>query len=366
MSPPEIDFPIVPEANEELLSEKQLVDYRNHRESFIRWLLTQGKNPEGYDGYSRDTVKRSAYRVGKCERYIWDEDGYVFPLTHEHAESYLEFMAYEDHSGSHLHKIQHSLRRYFDWLHHERDFDRWEPDKRFSSGGRQNPPDFLSRDERRDIRQAALDYGSIPAYASLSPAEREQWKTYVAQRVRKPESEVSPEDWKKVNGWKFTSIVWASLDAGLRPVEVDRAKTTWVDVSNKLLMIPKDDSAKGRQNWRVSITERTADALDRWIDEREMYELYEVTERLWLTREGNPYGSQSLKRLLLRLCNDVGIPTESRKMSWYSIRHSVGTYMTREEDLSAAQSQLRHESPETTMKYDQAPVEDRRDALERM
>lgn len=53
-------------------------------------------------------------------------------------------------------------------------------------------------------------------------------------------------------------------------------------------------------------------------------------------------------------------------MSWYTIRHSVGTYMAREEDLAAAASQLRHKSPETTMKYDQAPVDDRRDALDRM
>lgn len=49
-----------------------------------------------------------------------------------------------------------------------------------------------------------------------------------------------------------------------------------------------------------------------------------------------------------------------------SIRHSVGTYMAREEGLKAAKSQLRHRSIETTAKYDQAPVEDRRDALDRM
>jgi integrase len=57
---------------------------------------------------------------------------------------------------------------------------------------------------------------------------------------------------------------------------------------------------------------------------------------------------------------------ESRKITWYSIRHSVGTYMAREEGLAAAQAQLRHKSEKTTMKYDQAPVEDRKDALNRM
>ena len=40
--------------------------------------------------------------------------------------------------------------------------------------------------------------------------------------------------------------------------------------------------------------------------------------------------------------------------------------MTRGEDLAAAQTQLRHKSPKTTMKYDQVPIEDRKDALDRI
>jgi len=55
-----------------------------------------------------------------------------------------------------------------------------------------------------------------------------------------------------------------------------------------------------------------------------------------------------------------------RDFSWYSIRHSTGTYMAREEGLAAAQAQLRHKDTATTMKYDQAPPGDRRDALDRM
>jgi len=53
-------------------------------------------------------------------------------------------------------------------------------------------------------------------------------------------------------------------------------------------------------------------------------------------------------------------------MSWYAIRHLTGTYMAREEGFAAAQTQPRHLSPESTMKYDQVPVEDRQDALDRM
>jgi len=156
------------------------------------------------------------------------------------------------------------------------------------------------------------------------------------------------------------------LDAGLRPVEVGRAKTTWVDTENEVLRIPQEESSKNRENWVVSLTGRTASALERWMEERERYDRYDGTDSLWLTTHGNPYGSKSLGRLLRRLCDDADIPTENRQMSWYAIRHSVGTYMTAERDLAATKSQLRHKSVKTTMKYDAVPVEDRRDALDNM
>jgi integrase len=114
------------------------------------------------------------------------------------------------------------------------------------------------------------------------------------------------------------------------------------------------------------VQERTATALERWLEERPQYDNYDETDRLWLTRQANPYGSAALKGVLQRLCEIAGIRTDNRSLSWYAIRHSVGTYMTREEDLAAAQAQLRHKSPQTTMKYDQTPVEDRRSALSRM
>lgn len=134
----------------------------------------------------------------------------------------------------------------------------------------------------------------------------------------------------------------------------------------RVLRIPKEDSSKNRDNWIVGVTDRTAAAIERWLEERQQYDRYHGTDSLWLTRRKNPYGSLSLKYILERLCEIAAILTDNRKMSWYAICHSVGTYMTREQDLAAAKTKLRHKSPETTMRYDQAPVEDRRDALNRI
>jgi len=360
-------LPVVTQHSERRLNKKQLLDYQEQREAFISWLLAFGKNPETAAGYSRATVRRTAYRTDQFNRWVWNQEGtYTTSISHDHADDYMKELAYSEQSNTHKSNTQKSIKRFFKWLAHERGGKEWETVHSFSTSGTANPRDYLTVEERRQIREAALEYGTIPAYGNLSPEERDRWKAHLAQRLGKPKTEVTPDDWEQANGWKYTSMTWTSLDAGLRPVEVERAKTTWVDVENQVLRIPREESSKNSENWIVGITERTAKALSRWLDEREMYERYEENDALWLTREGNPYQTSSLRDLLKRLCDLAGIPTENRKMSWYAIRHSVGTYMTREEDLAAAQAQLRHKSEQTTMKYDQTPVEDRRDDLDRM
>jgi integrase len=358
---------IVPDVNDEWLSKKQRVDYHEYRKSFLNWLLHFGKNPDRATGYSPYTVYGTGYRAAAFDRWLWERhDGYYLPPSTDDADAYMEEVAYSDKSQPTKGKIEEMLLRYFRWLARDQGVDEWEPNFSFESRGTSQPRDFLTVEERRKIRQAALDRGSIPNYNALTPNQRQRWQSYIADVLDKPVYEVTPDDWDEVESWKITSMVWTSLDVGLRPVEVGRAETSWVDIDNQVLRIPKEDSSKNRDNWIVSITGRTATALDRWLTERDQYKRYEDTDTLWLTTHGNPYASKSLGRLLRKLCEDAGIRTENRQLSWYAIRHSVGTYMTREEDLAAAQAQLRHKSPQTTMKYDQAPVEDRRDALDRM
>lgn len=356
---------IVPEPNDEILSSKERVDYKSYRESFLQWLLHLGKDPESAEGYSPYTVYGTGYRAAAFDRWVWEQEGgYKIPPDQQAADRYLEEIAYSDRSQATKGKLEEMLRRYYRWFQHKFGADEWEPEYKFESSGGGAPRDFLTVEERRKIRKAALEYGSIPAYDYLDPEERGEWKSYVARvlDIQDP----SPEEWEQVDGWKITSMVWTSLDAGLRPIEVGRATTGWLDLNNGVLRIPHEESSKNQENWTVSLTGRTTTALEKWLEEREHYDRYLGTNELWLTTHGNPYGSKSLSRLLKRLCGEAGIPVENREMTWYAIRHSVGTYMAREEGLAAAQSQLRHKSTHTTMKYDQTPVEDRRDALDRM
>jgi hypothetical protein len=150
----------------------------------------------------------------------------------------------------------------------------------------------LSHDTRR------YNLGFMGCYAALPALQ-------LAQTI----CEADPDS------WKFTSLVWASLDAGLRPVEVGDARVGWCEPENGLLRIPREDSAKNEGNWTVGITDRTATTLERWIDERAHHPRYEDTDKLWLTRHGNRYGSNELSRILKDLCDRAEISYENRQMS---------------------------------------------------
>jgi len=361
------DISVIPYPTRQLLNNRQLEDYRVHRTNMLEWLLHVGKEPDWAEGYAHETTKRDAYRLDKFYRWAWNhrKAGYTTEITHDDADAFVKELAYGDKSNTHKANCVKSLKRLFKWRHHELDGELWDTDKSFSRQPSQ-PRDYFTQEERRKLREAALEYGSIPGYNDLSPQQRSRWKAYLAQRFDKPKSEVSPDDWKRANGWKTTTLVWTSLDTGLRPIEVERASVRWVDTDNGVLRIPKEDSSKNRDNWKVALQEKTSHFLGKWLEERRHYEKYEGTDKLWLTRFGNSYQSHSLKYVLERLCEEAGISTDNRQISWYAIRHSVGTYMTHVEDLGAAKAQLRHKSEVTTMKYDQAPVEERQDALDKM
>ena len=368
-TPPSLQgISIIPEPTGAQLTKRQITDYTEHRTSFIKWLLTFGKDPDKAEGYAVETARVRSCRVDKFYRWVWEQEGrYTTAVTHGHADEYMEGLAYGDTSQDNKANQMKALKTLFRWRARNLGEEEWEPEITFANdSSTTNPRDYLTTDERQQVREAALEYGSVPSYNALSPDERDHWKAHLAQRFEKPKEEVGPDDFGRANSWKYPSLIWTALDTGLRPIEVKRAKTSWVDIQNRVLRIPKQESSKNTNNWIVSLTDRTTSALNRWLEEREQYEKYDETDKLWLTRHRNPYESYSLNHVLERVCEIADISTESRKLTWYSIRHSVGTFMAREEGLAAAQAQLRHQSPKTTLRYDQAPPGDRRDALNRM
>lgn len=359
---------LIPNPTEQLLNERQYLDYRSERHNCLEWLLVFGKNPEKAEGYAKTTVSNRAYRMDQFYRWVWETEGrYTSNITLAHADKYLHYLAGIEASNAHKNTCIKAVMMLYKWLHYQRGVDKWEPKITFSRKNQSTTPrDFLTRAERRKIRDASLEYGSVPNRENVFGEERKQWERYLSQRFEKPIESITKQDWERANSWKIPSLIATTLDAGLRPIEVERSRTNWIDTENAVLRIPKEEASKGAENWTVALQYRTVEKLDRWLKQRKTIDKYDETDALWLTREANPYQSGTLGRLLRRLCDIADISTENRQMSWYAIRHSTGTYMAREEGLGAAQTQLRHISPETTMKYDQAPVEDRQSALDRM
>ena len=92
-------IPLVPNPSEELLNERQYLDYRSEREQCLEWLLKLGKQPDCGEGYAKTTMETRASRINQFYRWVWEyEGGYTSSLTHEHADGYLTDLAGEDDS----------------------------------------------------------------------------------------------------------------------------------------------------------------------------------------------------------------------------------------------------------------------------
>lgn len=208
--------------------------------------MNVGKDPNKADGYSEYTVYSTAYRTARFDEWSWENRGeYHYPSTADDAAAYMDWLAFSDKGRTEKGKSQEGLQHLSKWLHHQHGHDEWEFQYSFDgSGGNHQPRDFLTREERRTIRQVALSHGGLPAYDTLTAEQRSGWKHYISNVLGKPYEAVRRDDWNHVDGWEITSLVWVSLDAGLRPDEVSNATTAWVDTANGVLRIPQAESSK--------------------------------------------------------------------------------------------------------------------------
>jgi site-specific recombinase XerD len=366
-------FENVPEPSQKYLNQRQALDYEEHRSDLIEWLQNEGKNPRKYEGYSEEGAENYARRIDQFYRWVWQEyDGYTTAITHEQADEFVDQLAADEvttHRGepycdASKRKWVNAIETLFRWRDQTRGGEEWEPEIEFSDGSH-SQPDAFTRDERAALREAVLEYESIPQYDYLSPEERDRWRGYLAQKLGKPKDEVVPDDWNRVNrSWKIPSLIHVSLDAGLRPCEVEEVKTSWLRLQKGELHIPKEESSKNRDEWEVTLNTKTVKIVERWLEQRENKTKYDDTELLWLNRKGNPYNSATLNPLLRDLMEETGIDQTNRKLTWYSIRHSLGTHMTEEGNLAQTKAQLRHKSLDSTLQYTDPSNETVRDTLD--
>jgi site-specific recombinase XerD len=359
----------------EMLNHRQLEMVNEDLKAYTEWMNQRGKNPELNLGLDQDTADNNRARVDQFLRRFWeDTDQFTLRVTHDDAEAYIQGMREgaitktngESYAGGTIRKTVDALKQYFLWQKHEHGGKEWTPGYSINEETVAKFDPF-NKEELELLRTTSLSYDTLPSYKSVSPNERDRLKAHLAQRLGKPKAKVTPADWKEHNRkWKIPSLIHTAADTGIEPCEVEVIKVEWYDSEQGVLRIPKDQSSKERVMWDLALSKRTQKSLDRWLPQRDSLSKYDGRDELWLTREGTPYQSHSLNRLLDNLMDEADISQEGRRLSWMSIRHSVATYFANEGSVAEAQAQLRHQSPTTTMRYTHPTPEERRDTLENL
>ncbi|WP_175454607.1 tyrosine-type recombinase/integrase [Halobellus clavatus] len=356
----EFPMPIVSSANQEALMEYAPLkreEYREFKFEFLKWLLTRGKAPIKGNGYSETTVRQTHYKIEKAYRWKWEENGFTTSFSADDADQFCTLtLGHPDHSDKDVTNYVKAFHRLFKWFNETRSHN---IDWKFKHQGELSPNQggnsghYLKRWELSQLYEAAIEVGSVKSYYNkgMSSAEREKIKSYLAQRLEKPKSEITSEDFKRANSWKWPSIVATSIDCGLRPIEVGRATVDWVNLDDGLLVIPKDESTKNEEHWESTLRDKTVRVLSKWLNERDSYEKYHLRDELWLTKYDNPYSSNSLNSIFQKLLDEANIKPNGRDLSWYAIRRGSATMWANNAGLHEAKDQLRHKKLSTTQKY---------------
>lgn len=367
--------PVNFEKSYEQLNSRQALDYECLVAEFNEWMLADGQ--EGKHGnrvpLSESYAENLLKRLDQLFRFLWTRfDGYTSEVTHDDADTIVNLLREDEftredgdtYDSSSKRKFANTLEKYFQWQAIEYGQEEWEPEVQFKDG-ESSYPDTFTPEEWMDLREATLEYGNIPTYHNLSTEERERWKAELAQRLEKPKEEVTRSDWEQVNtSWVVPSLIWTAQDAGWRPCEIARIKTSWLRLDKMTIHVPKEHAAKNDSEWEVALTRRTVKALRRWLKERETMEKYDGRDEVWLNREGNPHSSRTLNHLLQNLLDEADIDTTNRKIVWYSIRHTLGTKIAENGTLADAKEQLRHKTLDATLRYLHPSTEARRDILD--
>lgn len=141
-------------------------------------------------------------------------------------------------------------------------------------------------------------------------------------------------------------------------------EVSWLRLDKREIHFPKEDSAKNREEWDVAIRDRTARALDRWLEQRANKTKYDNRDAVWLNRQGNRYGSSTLNYFLDNLLEETDIDQENRKLVWYSFRHSTGQYVHSQSDDLTTATVLRQKDTKSVSRYASPTPEERRGILE--
>jgi integrase len=346
------EHPLIAEDNIELLTDfgpRAIEDYEDHKRDLLTWLLTKGRDPFEETGYAAETIRKTHYKLERTYRWVWKEqERYCWRFDTETANAFLDYLVkFDDIDQPQIVEYEKAIKLLFKYWTNTTDSNiDWSYDRELE-GSYDSERDHFRADELRALYEATLSYNTI----RVKDADRDKVAGMLARRFDKPKDEITDEDINRANSWKIPALIAVTNDLGLRPREIELAKTHWFYPDDEVVRIPAEDSVKSDSSWTCGLSAQTIPALTKWLKERESYTVYDDTELLWLNDSGTPYNNNSLNYLLGKLMDEAGIKSPRRNLTWYSIRHGVATMWANEEGVHYAREQMRHEKAETTMNY---------------
>jgi len=349
----------VPKINEEIrnhLAPIELEMYREWRDDLAEWAYETGKDPVFGEGYSAPEVEDRLNRIDRFAAWVWDEYGYTTSFDGDQADHYWEqVLKPDDNKLTTNRKDANAISMVL-----RRDDVDWEiPNiksvyKKINKEDGTQFTDWFSSSELEDVKHASLRVYAVPRRDEMDDDEEDDWAATLAQRLQKPKHELDEEDWDRANSYKIPSLVYVSCDVGFRPCEIERARVDWFKDTLKkgYMRVSKDESSKNSDNWRCYLSDESVRLLKRWLKERKEMDKYDDREAVWLTREGNPYSAESLRRPIMHnLMDEAGIDRDTRETGWYMIRRGVGTDVGTSQGINTVMEQLRIKRVETAKRY---------------
>jgi len=231
----------ITEEFQQLLGEDALT-VENEYSHFYDWMLEKGNNPRREKGLKEGTARNYVDRLDQLHRFsityldpeelttIDDADADTLLRLIDHGEITKQrgANAGNEYGESAKRKFGDALQKYFEWRYYEgsKEYE-WKPKINFSDGHGEPAYRFTYR-ELGLVLNEAESYGSLPSYYDTTDEERDRINGLVAQRLGLPKEDVTQNDWLHAD-WssKINSLVTVSYDAGLTPIEIANARTTW-------------------------------------------------------------------------------------------------------------------------------------------
>ena len=239
-----------------------------------------------------------------------------------------------------LNRVMAHLKTFAKWIHKHRPFPLGDPMTKLKGlqvGGGLEIERALTEDERRRLLDAA-DY--LPVIGGRSRDKRRYKTTRLDQRPQR----------RGYRPWRNRAIVYSLVETGIRRAEVTSIDLADVDVVHKTVVIVK----KGGQRHRCQVSREGLRAIQDYLErERNTDAQRWPSPALFLpaatvARSEGRLAPVNINTIWNEVCQLAGIAGKTP----HSARHGMGVHIVKKTgNPRAAQRQLGHKNPSTTMQY---------------